>query len=118
MHPKPDKTEGWREPISAAAPDSFLTRLRGAWHSRWPKWYARMIPGKQHVIDKLVSLRLEEFQAQMVELDREDSELSHQIAELSAQISQMNQHLESLERRLETLEVITGQTGSSTKNEQ
>lgn len=75
-----------------------------------------MIPGQQHVIDKLVTLRLEEFQAQLVELDREDSELSHQIAELSVQVTQMNNLLQSIEQRLIVLEEAGRSTGSPAEN--
>jgi hypothetical protein len=81
-------------------------RLRLAWINNSPKWYAKMVPGQKQVIDKLVELRLDEFQEHLASLDRGDSDLAHDLAELSAQVVQMNRLLESIDQRLARLEAI------------
>ena len=94
-----------RESLSSVElPSSLKDRLAAAWKSREPKFYERLAPAQKHWVDKLVAIRLEEFQAHLVSLDREDSELSHQIGELSAQVVQLSQRLSTLEERLESPE--------------
>ena len=88
----------------AAPPSSFVDRVKAAWNSRAPRWYAKMIPGQQVAVDKLVSLRLETFLDHLVQLEKEDSELAHRIGELSAQVIQLNRRLSDLEERLTRLE--------------
>ena len=63
-----------------------------------------MAPAQKHWVDKLVAIRLDEFQAHLGALDREDSQLAFQIAELTTQIVRLNRYLTSLEERLNRLE--------------
>lgn len=85
-------------------PASLKEQLQAAWEKREPKWYERLAPAQRHWVDKLVALRLAEFQDHLAALDREDSQLAHQIAELTTQIVELNRRLAALEARLEQSE--------------
>ena len=78
--------------------------MAAAWDKREPKWYERLAPAQKHWVDKLVAIRLAEFEAHLTALDREDSQLAHQIAELTAQLVQLNNRLAALEGRIDELE--------------
>ena len=83
---------------------SLKERLVAAWDKREPKWYERLAPAQKHWVDKLVAIRLDEFEAHLAALDREDSQLAHQIAEVTAQLVQLNNRLATLEGRIDELE--------------
>lgn len=85
-------------------PDSLWEQIAAAWDKREPKWYERLAPAQRHWVDKLVALRLAEFQDHLSALDREDSQLAHQVAELTAQIAHLNSRLAALEARLDQAE--------------
>lgn len=93
--------------------DEGLEKLKTAWINNSPKWYARAIPGKGQLVDKLVTLRLEEFQSILATLDREDSELAHRIAELSTQLIQLNKRVVELENKLAKIEGDRETSGES-----
>lgn len=95
----------------AAPPSSLVDRVKAAWNSRTPRWYAKMIPGQHVAVDKLVSLRLETFLDHLTQLEKEDSELAYRIAELSAQIIQLNRRLSDLEESLDRLEADSSRSG-------
>jgi len=82
-------------------PESLWEQIAAAWDKREPKWYERLAPAQRHWVDKLVALRLAEFQDHLSALDREDSQLAHQVAELTTQIAHLNRRLAALEARLE-----------------
>lgn len=81
-------------------PASLREQLEAAWKKREPRWYERLAPAQKHWVDKLVAMRLAEFQGHLAALDREDSQLAHQIAELTTQVAGLNSRLASLEARL------------------
>jgi septal ring factor EnvC (AmiA/AmiB activator) len=85
-------------------PASLAEQLQAAWSKRQPKWYERLAPAQKHWVDKLVALRLAEFQDHLAALDREDSQLAHQVAEMTTQIAHLNRRLAALEARLEQSE--------------
>jgi hypothetical protein len=78
-------------------PESLREQLEIAWGKRQPKWYERLAPAQRHWVDKLVALRLAEFQDHLAALDREDSQLAHQVAELTARLNDLNRRLAALE---------------------
>lgn len=84
--------------------DSLKERLQLAWDKREPKWYERLAPAQKHWVDRLVAIRLDEFEAHLAALDREDSQLAHQLAQFTAQLVELNRRLASLETRLDRLE--------------
>jgi chromosome segregation ATPase len=83
--------------------DSLKERLQLAWDKREPKWYERLAPAQKHWVDKLVAIRLDEFEAHLAALDRQDSQLAHQVAELTAQLGELNRRLVALESRIDQL---------------
>jgi predicted nuclease with TOPRIM domain len=107
---QPDKSGQEETPESLAEQDQSsggnepMGRLKTAWSNKSPKWFARAIPGKEQMVDQLVTLRLEEFQSILAALDKEDSELAHRIAELSAQLIQLSQRMVELEEKMADLE--------------
>lgn len=102
--PDPDQ-----EADTGALPDSLKEQLEAAWDKREPKWYERLAPAQRHWVDKLVALRLEEFESHLAALDREDSQLARQVAEVSAQLGQLNRRLAALESRIDALESGTAE---------
>ncbi len=83
---------------------SLKERLTAAWDKREPKWYERLAPAQKHWVDKLVAIRLDEFETHLAALDREDSQLAHQIGEVTAQLTQLNDRLARVESRLDEME--------------
>ena len=95
-----------KQPESEAGdlPASLKEQLIAAWEKREPKWYERLAPAQRHWVDKLVTIRLQEFEAHLSALDREDSQLARQIAEVSARLGELNRRLSALEARLDQLD--------------
>lgn len=89
---------------AAEFPSSLQDQLTAAWEKREPKWYERLAPAQKHWVDKLVAIRLGEFENHLSTLDREDSQLARQIAEVSAQLRELNRRLDVLEKRVDQLE--------------
>jgi chromosome segregation ATPase len=103
--PQPQAEENDFESLpDGELPASLTERMAAAWEKREPKWYERLAPAQKHWVDKLVAIRLQEFEGHLAALDREDSQLAHQIAELTAQVVSLNKRLVTLEDRIAELE--------------
>lgn len=108
MGPEENAPDQQPEGDTGEFPSSLRDQLAAAWEKRQPKWYERLAPAQKHWVDKLVAIRLEEFEAHLAALDREDSQLVRQIAEVSAQVGELNRRLAALEKRLDRLESEMG----------